>query len=96
MRVVVIPVRKSLLGLLQSIAHRGHAGPGRPEASSLSSDKPPVCLRGHILPIGGEPIRQELPRATFAEFAARLGKSCQNVPAHFDDFPLKAWRAVEL
>ena len=24
---------------------------------------------------------------------ARLGKSCQNVPAHFDDFPFKAWRA---
>ncbi len=27
---------------------------------------------------------------------ARLGKSCQNVPAHFDDFPPKAWRANAL
>ncbi len=27
------------------------------------------------------------------KFFARLGKSCQNVPAHFDDFPFKAWRA---
>ena len=26
--------------------------------------------------------------------SARLGKSCQNVPAHFDDFPPKAWRAA--
>ena len=25
-----------------------------------------------------------------------FGKSSQNVPAHFDDFPIKAWRAVEL
>ncbi len=25
--------------------------------------------------------------------SARLGKSCQNAPAHFDDFPPKAWRA---
>ncbi len=27
---------------------------------------------------------------------ARLGKSCQNVPAHFDDFPLKTGRAGNL
>ncbi|WP_300728669.1 hypothetical protein, partial [uncultured Rikenella sp.] len=25
-------------------------------------------------------------------FDARLGKSCQNVPAHFDDFPI--WAAA--
>ncbi|WP_297831652.1 hypothetical protein [uncultured Rikenella sp.] len=25
---------------------------------------------------------------------ARLGKSCQNTQASFDDFPLKAWRAI--
>ena len=29
------------------------------------------------------------PRSSFA----RLGKSCQNAQVHFDDFPLKAWRA---
>ncbi len=27
-------------------------------------DSRPLRLKGHILPIGGEPIRQELPRAT--------------------------------
>ncbi len=27
-------------------------------------------------------------------FFARLGKSCQNTQASFDDFPLKAWRAA--
>ncbi len=26
-------------------------------------------------------------------FSARLGKSCQNAQVHFDDFPIKAWRA---
>ena len=35
-------------------------------------------------------------RAIVSVLIARLGKSCQNVPAHFDDFPLKTGRAGNL
>ncbi len=53
-------------------------------------------------PVGRRPARAPLRGAGFQPcfcsrfFPARLGKSCQNVPAHFDDFPPKAWRAVGL
>ncbi len=36
------------------------------------------------------------PRFYAHSLSARLGKSCQNTQASFDDFPFKAWRAVEL
>ena len=48
-------------GLTQPIALRGHAGPARPEGSSIRGKArlSPARLREHILPIGGKPIRQD-------------------------------------
>ncbi len=44
---------------------------------------------------GVAPARATLRVAGFRPcFSARFGKSCQNAQPHFDDFPIKTWRAV--
>ncbi len=62
--------REQKTGVEAAICPRGHAGPARSEGSfrrvkaQCAKTPLPARLRGHILPVGTWPIRQELPRAT--------------------------------
>ena len=66
------------------------------ERASVLREGTALGPRGPHVPWTGNAYAFPLAASTPILCPRALGKSCQNVPAHFDDFPPKAWRAIWL